>query len=245
MKTAVIGLPKSGTSLLWDILRHDTRTKVHVFEPLNNTTAETGTYLWNTSETVQAEWVKAYSPLLQHAPVNVGIEENECEALTRVLSAVMVDGVCMKSINLSARLKWFLEQYPEVKVVAITRDREEWVASMNPGETWANTAWTRWAKGYMAAGAASNSILADMFIPVFEWPSYVLDMIWNIETDNLVRADVVRISLTDLRADPEAAKSDIYTAWGVKPSQAAIRRTRNPSRFKAGPARQWLEAVQS
>ena len=120
---AVIGLPRSGTSILWDLLRCAPQFKKCYMEPLHpEMLDEIVSKPWYLDlKEVWSELIPFYYQVVHETPFYLSTNDEALE-LYKYLKPILQEGTLTKFIRMSFRFKWLLKNYPSLKVIYILRD---------------------------------------------------------------------------------------------------------------------------
>ena len=182
--TMILGLPRSGTTLLWDILRHDPAFQRHTLEPLHpDIFHETLHHPWYGGNLPSfAEMQQFYRSNFWMDPLRVDRTEPS-PILEQYLRLFLTEGALCKSIRMMFKQAWFRFRFQDVKTICIVRDPRAVCYSAMHGPMQSDlvvctTDDFKFTEMHMRL-LAGNTPCMDMRKPLFEDPVY-MKTLWVI-----------------------------------------------------------------
>jgi hypothetical protein len=220
---AVIGLPRCGTSLVWDVLAHHPDVQAALYEPLRAQVLVPNAHqaLWNATPR-HAEAVRSfYTPAFEYHPITLP-HEGMASALGRYLDAVLFQpGTVAKFISLTLRAGWFARRYPDTKIVWVVRSPFAFCQSMKPNpSTWTDPGLADWLSRTMDAGIGTQATFDDFHAirahhdyaqMLHLWGWHVAHML--AVRDEIAR-DFVTVKLEDFTAAPYDEVGHVFGVSG-------------------------------
>lgn len=244
---AIIGTHRSGSSLLWDVIRHDPAFTHHFCEPLHPFAEnEMCTAPWFAHQRVVWDSVKAYHRASHGTYPTERLEQGELAVLRKYLGPYQMEGSVAKYTHLTPLSPWFREQFPNTRVVVLVRDPRAAAFSITGykvtrGDTspsrfdyYDRFYFTNWT--YLEGADYPNFAMGQP-------PSTYHRVLWSLvhmyrylwQTAQM--EDVTLIRYEDFTRDPVGSLGPLYD--GRVPSEVAARTT-SPSSFPYG---HWGEPV--
>lgn len=233
---AVIGLPRSGTSVMWHTLAHDPEVEQALYEPLRESVLVPGAIekTWDGDlDEQRAVIARAYSPAFQFMPVTV--PSGTCvEALDEYLHELFYLGTtCVKLIQMPLRAGSFARSAGlDFKIVWIVRSPFQFAASMMPNpNAWTDQGYREWMETFELAGIGGAATFDTVYRLKQEHPYIRMLNLWRLHVEHMLTlqqdpaVDVVRVRLEDFVREPQKEIQKIYGA-GCSPPRAVVDRVR-------------------
>lgn len=244
---AIIGTHRSGSTLLWDVIRHDPAFTHHFCEPLHPYVEnEICTAHWFSHQRTIWDQIKDWHRVGQGWYPTERMTAGELDVLRRYLAPHQVENSVTKYTYLTPLAPWFREEFPDTKVVVLVRDPRAAAFSItgylqNPGDIsparfdfYDRFFFINWT--YLERAQYPNYAMGHpphTYHRVLWSLSHMYRYLWETaQTDNTL---VVRYE--DFVRDPVEALGPLY---GGQVPPEVVERTRTQSRFDAG---HWREPV--
>jgi hypothetical protein len=231
---AVIGLPRSGTSVMWHVLAQDPEIEQALYEPLRESVLVPGaieeTWCGNLDE--QRNVIAAsYSPAFQFMPLTIP-EGTFVDPLTGYLADLFALGTtCVKLIQIPLRAEAFFRRFGHIfKVVWIVRSPFQFAASMMPNpDAWTDQALRDWMGTFELAGIGDAATFDTIYRLKQQHPYVRMLNVWGLHVRHMLgiqagpESNIVRVRLEDFAVDPVEGLLRVYGVSDMPPREVVER----------------------
>lgn len=248
----VAGLPRTGTSVVWDVLRHHPQYDRHLYEPLRASVLHPGGHqqVWHGDHDAMAHAVaQYYHPSMEWSPSVLG-GHNACEPIANYLSALMPEdkAVCVKFVNLLGRLPWFMSANPDALHVLMLRHPYAFCESLMPNPNgWTADGFREWFEGAFASGLCHSGTYTEYLAHGQNHPYMLLLVMWRRWAEMVAHYEdkhseyAVALLSEDFRKQPGCALPHVL---GSDPHPAQIARLSTTSKFSSETGQPWTRPVE-